>query len=403
MNHFERIMELMKLAIVKAEREVESKVRDGKHPLSALISSLDAVCNDEHGSRRNLYNENAAVLVALRHWWKSDPASIDNFNNFVARPDVQFFGGEVTKLLMAYGIDARRAQPMLTFLLKSTWHLTAYEFEGKKCYQITDGLARQLRDTELRGLTAGDLRLPYLSVYIEIPHSLGFKLWNHSTGWHQAEGVYVREEYIDSTFKKWRFMFVGSSKRDEDPLDDAVVYFDIDMRDGQDLDEILSDNAAKFEAETRSHVVKTQFEPMLEYWQQLFRWVINVVIYATYPDAKIDHALDREYRQLKDRVEKLPKGEKRDKLKERLRGLSPQERMVLGRGVIYVDRHQAEELEAQRAHRAGTKPTVVTRVSGHWKYQVYGPGRLLRKRIFIEPYWRNLEGLVLGEGVHRLK
>ena len=37
-------------------------------------------------------------------------------------------------------------------------------------------------------------------------------------------------------------------------------------------------------------------------------------------------------------------------------------------------------------------------VRGHWKKQMYGPGRTLRKRIRVEPYWR---GPRLAEAVLR--
>jgi len=60
-------------------------------------------------------------------------------------------------------------------------------------------------------------------------------------------------------------------------------------------------------------------------------------------------------------------------------------------------------MESERAAKAGTKPTLVVLVSGHWKHQPCGPQHSLRKLIFIEPYWRNLEGTILGTNVHVLK
>lgn len=47
-----------------------------------------------------------------------------------------------------------------------------------------------------------------------------------------------------------------------------------------------------------------------------------------------------------------------------------------------------------RAYIDGTSsksPTVRSLIRGHWKAQAHGPGRALRKRIHVEPYWRGPE------------
>ena len=43
---------------------------------------------------------------------------------------------------------------------------------------------------------------------------------------------------------------------------------------------------------------------------------------------------------------------------------------------------------AKEGWRLRAKHVVV----GHWKMQAYGEGRKLRKRIWVEPYWRGPEG-----------
>ncbi len=47
-----------------------------------------------------------------------------------------------------------------------------------------------------------------------------------------------------------------------------------------------------------------------------------------------------------------------------------------------------EAIQDYVAGRRRNTPSVQTLVAGHWKRQVHGPGRSLRKLIHIEPFWR---------------
>lgn len=50
----------------------------------------------------------------------------------------------------------------------------------------------------------------------------------------------------------------------------------------------------------------------------------------------------------------------------------------------------------------GRKVNVQCLVRGHWKSQPYGKDRLLRKHIFIEPYWRGPEDAPIALRRHDL-
>lgn len=61
--------------------------------------------------------------------------------------------------------------------------------------------------------------------------------------------------------------------------------------------------------------------------------------------------------------------------------------------------------ESVRNYIAGVtrKMTVQREVTGHWKHnQVYGPGRSLRKRLFIQPYWRGPADAPIAMGKHKI-
>lgn len=288
------------------------------------------------------------------------------------------------------------------------WHAQA----GQRVYQVSPGLAQQLRDTELRGLDSDDLHLPFENVYLETPPVLGFKVWNNLTGWHECEGIYLTEDNSGMVqefpegregkpvlahrpgWRCWRFMVVGRSKNPENELDDGLYYFQVDLPPGVSLDAALHNSTIRYLA--------TGCENMEELWEPMFRWALNAMLYATCADAEsLPTMINREARQLWERLQKLPAGAKRDKLKTEFKKLDPQKRIVLGRAIVYISRDQAEA-EDRAAHGAGKPLVLRVRVSGHYKRQFYGVRRMLRKRLWIQPYWKGPEDGVLSSAVHKL-
>jgi hypothetical protein len=81
---------------------------------------------------------------------------------------------------------------------------------------------------------------------------------------------------------------------------------------------------------------------------------------------------------------------KPSKKKELPRG----ERYVLGKAVQIDLREEVENQLHRRRGVGGSSPKVLFLVRGHWTRQVHGKGRLLRKTIWIEPFWKG-EGRVL--------
>jgi hypothetical protein len=302
----------------------------------------------------------------------------------------------------------------LSFQIKASWHILRYE-TSKKTYQVSDGLAAQLRDTELRGLRTEDIRLPYECLYLEIPTSVGFEIWNTDTGWHPAEGAYIvedHEEVDDQLVRSWRFMFIGGTKG-RSQLNDALVYFTVLLPPGWTLDAVVAAAAKDFTHSIDRSTglpppIDVHFGPMLDRWEDLFRWTINAMIYATWPTAEVEHImLNKEARLLWERMHRAPNGSKKRKdLSKQLGDLDGRRRIRLGSSVIYIDRTRAEAaLDSATSSEVsgGRDKTVAVRVQGHWKNQAHGEGRGLRRRIWVQPYWRGLEAVLpLSNAVHKL-
>lgn len=64
--------------------------------------------------------------------------------------------------------------------------------------------------------------------------------------------------------------------------------------------------------------------------------------------------------------------------------------------------HDFRQMVSDYCHGKSSKMTVQTHVTGHWKNQAYGRGRMLRKRLYIEPYWKGSVDAPIAQRVHIL-
>ncbi len=257
------------------------------------------------------------------------------------------------------------------------WH----RVEGRKAYLPSEALARRLLATELRGLRTDDLRLPFRCIYVALPCDLGLRIRSPRSGWHPMEGAYLAE-LGEGPSRQWHILLWSSASAE--PLRDCHHSFDLPLRPGWALDDILEECRAAY-----SHSGK-------EVWLDAFRFLMNVVIYATWPDAERDEVmLNTEARALWDRVQKLPRiSAKRDRLKEELKRHDPVKRIILGRSVPKYE---------SPGTGPGSELVKRVQVQGHWKQQPHGPALTLRKTIWVQPYWKGPEdGVFETPAEHRL-
>jgi len=404
--HYERTMSTLKTYFPSVQPYIDAAKKQGQPAISCLADWYNDIDKRFKTPEKTVAYENSAlVALALRECWGA-LARPYHFIALIEDPNLNEALINQQQWFISHKIDVCFLGDIITNQARIFWHMFTFEKSGKKAYTISDGLAKQLRDTELRGLRTEDIRLPYESLYIEIPKSLDFKIWNGVTGWHSAEGVYVVDDIQDDGTHAWRFMFIGYSNDPNDLLDDATIYFSVHFTENETLDQVIEETVKKFAKLEEGHNKSNPLVglgPMGDLWLNLFRWVLNVVMYATWPDADILPLMEnREARLLWERVQKT-KGPKREKLKQRLKGLDPQRRLHLGRDVVYIDRKRAQQNADTEGKGTGKPSTIVQRVSGHWKRQHYGAKSVLVKQIFIMPYWKGGDGSPIREATHYLK
>ena len=266
-------------------------------------------------------------------------------------------------------------------------HIIWYELAKRRTYEVSPALGIQLRDTELRGLRCADLRLPFESVYLEVPPEVELEMGQTQGKSLRASGVYIVDDRHDFEGRGWRFMITAPDP--EAPESDCLFMFFIGLDDEMAVDQALE----SFDEVKRLRPGTADFG--FDFWRPLFKWSMNAMIYATWPDAdREDVYVDPTARGLWDRIKKQPPGSaKGKKLREELKHLNARSVIYLGRGVV---------AENEPAAGSGPSLAVRVRVSGHWKHQPHGPNHSLRLLQWIQPYWKGAEDSPLREATHRL-
>ena len=267
-------------------------------------------------------------------------------------------------------------------MMGEMWSYLCHQRAGERVYEVSNGLADLLARTELRGVHGADLRLPYPSIYIGLPATADLK----DTDGDHVQGFFVTQSVpadTEAPGKSWWILTVAAPP--SDPENQTCFFFNIDLLDDELVEDAL-DRKLKSVAAYPAGVQNAFASGLGPNWKDQFRWVMNVVLYATHhPDAELfEYEANREYTLLKARAEKAPKGsEKRKRLYEELRNLRPSRRILLGRSVRHDD-HDSTPGEPRPLR-------VRTLVAGHWRNQPHGEGRVLRKLIWIRPFWRGPE------------
>lgn len=265
-------------------------------------------------------------------------------------------------------------------------HLALFQQHGQHSFVAAPGLAEALLDTELRGLKGEDVRLPHPSIWVDIPMELGFRMWSHLDGWRPVVGAFLAEDRLDAQDPRLFLFFIGNADGQVDQAPcmphNTMLTSSVPLRDGVALDELLQDPISRL----TKRMPEDKIEAIKSEWLKTFRWILNLLIYATWPDAEREHLIaNPEARKLLERLERAPKGHpRRRKILDELKVTPRQDRDVFGRHVIVHDRQMAPDGDPG----LGRPLTKRVRVSGFWRHQACGPKMSERKLIWVEPFWR---------------
>lgn len=310
---------------------------------------------------------------------------------------------------------------------------TCYWFKhyGRKAYRVSSGLQWMLENTELRKYPCEDLRLPFPVIYLSLPPK--YQVFNDVTGWHTAEGLYIVED-VNTIPRCWRLILLAKpNNASVDEYDDAIYHWLVHFPDGVSVEAAIQESIdivyAQHEAGEYSRTVILRdgthknyksivsanlmndrcleiFKEMQKTLLPLFRYVMNVVLYATLPDADaVMSDANPEYMALRRRAAHEKNGRKRKELNTRANAIGAHPRIVLG-GSIVVSR-ETKEAQEDVSGDGTRKQKVRSLVSGHWHHFWTGPRKEQDKRNlvkkWVQPYWRGPEAAPLTEKEHVLR
>lgn len=320
------------------------------------------------------YDKDRLYFLAFSLFYLAIKKEIKNNLN----EDVDFY--DFYNHIIKYVPDKIVNKNMQKETLKLMFTLAKYETFGKKAYKISDGLAHSLILTELRGLRTDDVMLPYKTIFIDFPKNIKYQI-----NGNRIEGVYIIEcEYNNNRI--WHFNFTTTVTSTEGH---GLYGYTLILSSGSKFSDII--NEKQFNE-------LTNFEGR----DELVNWIINVIVYATWADAEVEHIiLNNEARKLWNKIQKKPSGPKRSKLSSQFNKLDPKKRILLGKSISIINRNKVEYLTDDEPDE-GQKLNVRTLVQGHWRHYWVGKGRRYRERKWIKPHWRGSKDAPISLSTHAL-
>ena len=246
-----------------------------------------------------------------------------------------------------------------------------YAYAGGWLFQTRDELDARLRQTDI-----GDqapckfLRLPYPVMFLEFGESRSTPLTisHDDSGAHVLEGVYLSEHRLGSDARMLYFLFCGSPMDKRNLLDDVTRSFALPIDREEDPPETAL-AAMVDHYRGLKHQQRTPEYQVQECVEAIYR-AAKVLLYLNSHHPVTESRL--EYSELQQRLQRVKAG-KRAKLERKAH--RAYDRVVIG------PRSTESPAESSSHHRS----VEAHWRRGHYRLQAYGPKRVDRKLIWIEP------------------
>ena len=253
-----------------------------------------------------------------------------------------------------------------------------YHKHGGHFYSISPDLAWKLYNTDLRKMPMELVRSPYASIYIALPVEFDI----------QFNGETVCGLFIEQIPMQDGSDFCFSLQMSNMDLKFTTVEMWIDLTKGITIDECIDkiddrvldkENAPKDTVELK----------------KMFRFAVNVVLYATHPDAEAVciNNTNPDFAALYKKA-KAAKGQRKRKLLNDIDSTKCKPTILLG-GSVVVSREEKEACASSGL--PGAKLTSRCYVAAHWRHVWSGPMDGERKCTYqlISSFWRGpMDGLV---------
>jgi hypothetical protein len=271
---------------------------------------------------------------------------------------------------------------------------------GSQTFSFSLPLAAKLMLTDIGHVKWADFKMPFPAFVIQVPPELA-TLVDPSTGQHRMDSVLVVDGY-SSGRRRIEMLFTGQENENSTSMgDDANIYANMWCNS----EDHLVEDAIKY---NRGDFVDDNQELAIfagttgdDATKQLMRWACAMILYLTDFPKDIVKETNPEVARINAKLPTL-KGKARHNAKRKVNALLKEPTPYLVGTKVTID-PRLEKVAAQIGRGERLPPSVASYVRGHRKMQPHGPGRTLRKPIWVDPYWRNLEHEQVSSKTYEVK
>ena len=260
---------------------------------------------------------------------------------------------------------------------------------GSQTFEIAAPLAAKLLLTDVGHLTWDEFKLPFPAFVLQVPTGLA-TLLDPNTGEHEVDTVVVVDGSLVERGLKTRcisFIFGGrENENSKNAGDDANVHASL-LCPGGDVP-IADAISSVMALDQISQTLQMGGLGGSEATQRLVRFACAIIAYLTdFPEDRVAH-VDPEINRLERKIPSLSGKAKRN-AKRKVRALLKEPVPYRVGTRVTIDPTLQKVAESVGRGEA-LPPQVASYVRGHRKMQAHGPGKSLRKPIWVDPYWRGL-------------
>jgi hypothetical protein len=257
-------------------------------------------------------------------------------------------------------------------------------------FQVQSSLVEKLLATDISNVSADDVRPPFPGFYVSMPPG-SLAIWNHKTGHHQASLIGVAEGYpqpLETSDLRGgnQRMFAGGrtlfavffgepNERSQGVSDDNITNIALPLNsEHRNLGEVFDEFSGVVNDQPDFLRFMGKSYSAVEGLKLLDQFIANFCLYLSSPNPDIEPVRGGQ-KSWSAEVELIESRRTTPRLRE-LKEPPLAALWDVGRNTTKLQRKLPSDIV----------------VRGHWKRQAHGPGRTLRKVIWIEPFIRNATG-----------
>ena len=274
----------------------------------------------------------------------------------------------------------------LAHMYRTLYFHSRFRRDGSRVFRVSEGVAGLLRHTNVDNVPSEWVRLPFPSLYLQLPDSptlftVAGKDRNGQDFQYPGIGVYCVESELNGV-RSLHLHMVGIHPNDA--ADDQTMNVELKLVEGLNMEQVFgATTMTGHYLEPWAEITKVRED----LWHGV-RLAINLLLYIADPSSELSEPI-KGSATLK--LEQHPK--KAEEWRKRMRRIAAKEPII-------IDVGKSVKPVPELSQELGSPYELSVRfvVRGHWRQQPCGPGGKERKLTWIAPYWKGPEW---AEVVHR--